>query len=205
MIRVTLGYCLRIGVPWALVAGIVWGSAAVADEGPITLRNVTARTGVDFHHTDGSSGRLHIMETVASGVATFDYDGDGLIDIYFLNGALLEGATADGVPRNHLYRNLGDFRFEDATDQAGVGDSGFGLGVAVADYDADGDQDIYVGNFGPNVMYRNNGDGTFTDVAEQAGTAHADDRKVGAGVCFLDMEGDGDLDLFVAKLPRFLL
>ena len=198
-----LGCKMRIAGPWAVVAGMAWVSAAVAAEGPIVLRNVGDRTAITFRHTDGSSGKLHIMETVASGLATFDYDGDGLTDIYFLNGAPLKGTNVDVPPENHLYRNLGDFRFADVTHRAGVGDTGFGLGVAVADYDADGDPDVYLGNFGPNVMYRNNGDGTFTDVAREAGTAHADDRKVGAGACFLDIEGDGDLDLFVANYLEF--
>jgi len=197
------GRCLRIAGWWAVVAWLAWGSEAVRAEGPIVLRNVGDRTAIAFRHTDGSAGNLHIMETVASGLATFDYDGDGLIDIYFLNGAPLEGVKVDPPPKNHLYRNLGDFRFADVTDEAGVGDTGYGLGVAVADYDADGDPDMYVGNFGANVMYRNNGDGTFTDVARQLGTASADDRKVGAGACFLDIEGDGDLDLFVANYLEF--
>ncbi|MFH1264481.1 MAG: CRTAC1 family protein [Planctomycetota bacterium] len=197
------GRSLRIAGPWAVVAGLAWVSAAVRAEGPIVLRNVDDRTAVTFRHTDGSAGKLHIVETVASGLATFDYDGDGLIDIYFLNGAPLEGTKVDVPPKNHLYRNLGDFRFAHVTDQAGMGDTGYGLGVAVGDYDADGDADLYVSNFGPNVMYRNNGDGTFTDVARQAGTACADDRKVGAGAGFLDIEGDGDLDLFVANYLGF--
>ncbi|MCR4411210.1 MAG: hypothetical protein NUV77_02155, partial [Thermoguttaceae bacterium] len=88
--------------------------------GPIELHDVTARTGIGFRHTDGSSGRRYVVETVSAGLATFDYDGDGLIDIYFVNGAPLEGTPRDGPPpRNALYRNLGNFRFEDVTDQAG--------------------------------------------------------------------------------------
>ncbi len=172
-------------------------------EGPIVLRSVTDKTGIVFRHTDGSSGRLYIMETVASGLATFDYDGDGLIDVYFVNGAPLQGTKSDTLPRNRLFRNLGEFRFTDVTGEAGVGDTGFGLGVAVGDYDNDGDPDLYVSNFGPNAMYRNNGDGTFTEVARQTGTAAGDERKVGAGTCFLDMDADGDLDLFVANYLAF--
>lgn len=144
------------------------------------------------------------METVASGVATFDYDGDGLIDIYFLNGAPLPGAAAGGeVPRNRLYRNLGALKFVDVTEAAGVGDPGFGLGVAVADYDNDGFPDIYVSNFGPNVFYRNNGDGTYSEVTQATATAAGDATKVGAGVAFLDSDGDGNLDLFVANYLKF--
>jgi hypothetical protein len=172
-------------------------------EGPIVLRSVTGETGIVFRHTDGSSGRLYIMETVASGLATFDYDGDGLIDVYFVNGAPLQGTRSDTPPRNRLFRNLGEFRFTDVTEEAGVGDTGFGLGVAVGDYDNDGAADLYVSNFGPNVMYRNLGDGTFAEVARQAGTAAGDEQKVGAGTSFLDMDADGDLDLFVANYLAF--
>ncbi len=142
------------------------------------------------------------METVTAGLALFDYDNDGDIDIYFLNGAPLHGTKVATPPRNALYRNDGNFRFTDVTRQAGVGDKGFGLGVAVADYDNDGDSDLYVNNYGPNVMYRNNGNGTFTDVAKQAGT-QGDSSGVGAGVCFLDMDADGDLDLYVSQYLAF--
>lgn len=171
--------------------------------GPIVLRDLTGQTGITFCHTDGSSGRRYIVETVASGLATFDYDGDGLIDIYFVNGAPLPGAEGQPPASNRLYRNLGAFRFEEVTAAAGVGDTGFGLGVAVADYDNDGDPDLYVNNFGVNVMYRNNGDGTFTEVARQAGTAADDPHRVGAGAAFLDIEADGLLDLFVANYLVF--
>ena len=184
------------------VGGVVACPAGRA-EAPIVMRNVTARTGIDFRHTDGSAGHHYIMETVASGLATFDYDGDGLIDIYFLNGAPLKGTQSAGTPKNHLYRNLGSFHFVDVTETAGVGDTGFGLGVAVGDYDNDGDADVFVNNFGPNVLYRNEGDGTFTSVASQLGVDANDSHKVGAGAAFLDIEGDGDLDLFVSNYLRF--
>ena len=168
---------------------------------PIRLDDVTRTTGIDFVHTDGGSGRRYIVETVSAGLALFDYDGDGLIDIYFLNGAPLPGTKFTQPPRNALYRNVGDFRFTDVTEQAGVGDIGYGLGVAVGDFDNDGNQDLYLNNFGPNVFYRNNGDGTFTDVSQLTGTVAGD--HVGAGAAFLDADGDGDLDLFVAKYLEF--
>lgn len=171
--------------------------------GPIFLHDVTAQTGITFRHTDGSSGRLFIVETVASGVATFDYDGDGWTDIYFVSGGALPGAAASPPPKNRLYRNLGDFRFEDVTDQAGVGDTGHGLGVTVGDVNNDGCPDLYVSNLGRNVMYLNNGDGTFSEVSQSAGTALADEQRVGAGVCFLDKEGDGNLDLFAASYLKW--
>ncbi len=169
--------------------------------GAIQLHDATAETGIAFVHTDGSSGRHYIVETVTTGLALFDYDGDGLVDVYFLNGRPLPGTQVDKPPKNAMYRNLGNFTFRDVTDATGVGDAGYGMGVAVADYDNDGDPDIYVSNFGPKVLYRNNGDGTCTDVTRQAGVA--DGSKVGAGVAFLDIDGDGDLDLYVANYVKF--
>jgi len=167
----------------------------------IVLTDVTRDTGITFTHTDGSSGRRYIMETVSAGLALFDYDNDGDIDIYFLNGAPLKGTRADTPPRNALYRNDGDWKFTDVTESAGVGDTGYGLGVAVGDYDNDGDADLYLNNFGPNVLYRNNGDGTFTDVTKSAGVGNG--SQVGAGTCFLDMDGDGDLDLYASNYLDF--
>ena len=167
----------------------------------IQLQDVLHRTGITFVHTDGSSGRRYIVETVSAGLASFDYDGDGQIDIYLLNGAPLPGATADPPPRNALYRNEGEWRFRDVTAEAGVGDTGFGLGVAVADWDNDGFPDLFVNNFGPNVLYRNNGDGTFSDVTHEAGVAG--EGQVGAGACFLDIDADGDLDLYAANYVKF--
>ena len=169
---------------------------------PIQLHDVTARTGIDFVHTHGGSGQRYIMETVCAGLALFDYDADGDEDIYFLNGAPLRGTEMVTTPVNTLYRNDGDFHFTDVTKESGAGDPGFGLGVAVGDYDNDGDPDIYVNNFGPNVLLRNNGNGTFTDVTQEAGVA--DGEKVGAGVCFLDMDADGDLDLYSANYVDFV-
>lgn len=159
------------------------------------------QTGISFRHTDGSSGRRYIVEYISAGLALFDFDMDGDIDIYFLNGGSLPGTDFQQPPRNALYRNDGDWRFTNVTDQAGVGDTGHGLGIAVGDYDNDGDPDLYLNNFGPNVLYRNNADGTFTDVTRQAGVANGD--RVGAGTCFLDMDGDGDLDLYVANYIKF--
>jgi hypothetical protein len=138
---------------------------------------------------------------MSTGIATFDYDGDGLIDIYFPNGSPLPGATRDPPPRHALYRNRGDWRFEDVAEQARVPSQAFGLGIATGDYDNDGFADIYLNNFGPNLLYHNNGDGTFTDVTGRAGVPGTIpgarlEKKVGAGACFLDTTGRGDLDLY---------
>ena len=139
---------------------------------------------------------------MASGLATFDYDNDGLTDIYFLNGRPLSGTKTAVQAKNHLYRNLGGMRFKDVTDQAGVGGgTAYGLGVCVADYDNDGYQDLYLSNYGKNILYHNNGNGTFTDVTQKAGVARG--RKVGAGACFLDYDNDGHLDLFTADYVQF--
>lgn len=167
----------------------------------IVLRDVGASTGIAFRHTDGSSGRRYIVETVASGMATFDFDADGRIDVYFLNGRPLRGAPSGPQPKNALYRNLGGWKFEEVTKRAGVGDAGYGMGVAVGDYDNDGLRDLYVNNFGPNVLYRNLGGGRFADVTAAARVDRP--ATVGAGTNFLDIDGDGQLDLFVANYVRF--
>ncbi len=198
---------LKIAVKLASCLGVLAASSlpavrlAAADDCSIRLTDRTEASGITFQHTDGSTGRRYIVETVTAGMATFDYDGDGLIDIYFVNGAATPEARFDKPPRNALYRNQGNWRFVDVTDEAGVGDTGYGLGVAVADYDNDGDLDLYVSNFGPNVLYRNNGNGTFTDVTRQAGVGGG--NKVGAGVCFLDADADGFVDLYSANYVRF--
>jgi enediyne biosynthesis protein E4 len=191
-------------LPRLALAGLLafLGSLAVAAEPhAIQLRDVTAQSGVKFRHTHGGSGKLYVFEPMTAGLALFDYDGDGDIDIYFLNGAPLPGTKTKVRPTNALYRNDGGFKFTDVTKKARVGDKGYGLGVAIGDYDNDGDPDIYVNNFGPNVLYRNNGDGTFADVTAKAQVATGD--HVGAGASFLDIDADGDLDLFVSNYVKF--
>ncbi|MDH7501997.1 MAG: CRTAC1 family protein [Verrucomicrobiota bacterium] len=186
----------------AAATGIVLQLAA-ADAPPCTIRltDVTKATGIDFVHTDGSSGERYIVETVCAGMATFDYNGDGLIDIFFLNGAPLRGTKCEVPPTPRLYRNEGNWKFTDVTRESGLAVTCYGLGVAVGDYNNDGHPDLYLNNFGTNLLFRNNGDGTFTDVTRQAGVS--DTNHVGAGACFLDMDGDGDLDLFVSHYIDF--
>ncbi len=166
----------------------------------IRFDDITSKTGIDFLHTDGGTGKHYIVETICSGLAIFDFDGDGLMDIYLLNGAFHEGTKPENHPTNRLYRNMGDWRFVDVTESAGVGDTSHSLGATVGDFDNDGDADLYVSNYGPKVFYRNNGDGTFTSVKGAPGTA---DNRVGAGVSFLDIDADGDLDLYVANYIKF--
>jgi len=190
------GDWMIIGCRFAIVMLLLHFSVNAFADSPMLLRDVTKETGITFTHTDGGSGQHYIMETVSAGLALFDYDNDGDIDIYFLNGAPLKGTEVEVKPKNALYRNEGGWKFTDVTERAGVGDSGYGLGVTVGDYDNDGDLDIYLNNYGPNVLYRNNGDGTFTDVAQKAGVDNG--FHVGAGTCFLDADKDGDLDLYVS-------
>jgi len=187
----------RIVLPVVLFCGITASSMS----GGVVFNDVTKETDITFIHADGSGGKFYIMETVSAGLALFDYDKDGDIDIYFINGAALKGTTYEEPPTNALYRNEGNLKFVDVTKASGVGDTGFGLGVCVGDYDNDGDQDIYLNNHGLNILYRNNGDGTFTDVAKSAGVDNG--FQVGAGACFLDMDGDGDLDLYVSNYVEF--
>ncbi|MFO1498558.1 MAG: CRTAC1 family protein [Verrucomicrobiota bacterium] len=177
----------------------MWAGESIC---PIQLRDVTAQSGIHFVHTDGSSGRRYIVETVSCGLALFDYNQDGWIDIYFPNGTPLPGATFSSRPQHALYRNDGGMKFTDVTSTAGVGNSGYGLGVCVGDFNNDGNPDLYLSNFGRDVLYRNNGNGTFTDWTAQAGLS-MDTNHVGAGACFLDVDRDGDLDLFVAHYVDF--
>ena len=199
----TSGCCKRSGILCcALGLPGLFAAPAAAAECPIKFRDVTAQSGIDFVHTHGGSGRKYVVEYVSSGLALFDYDNDGKTDIYFLNGRPLAGTKMNVRPKNHLYRNLGGFRFKDVTDEAGVGGgTGHGLGVCVGDYDNDGYQDLYLNNYGENILYHNNGDGTFTDVTKKAGVGRG--HKVGAGACFLDYDNDGRLDLYVANYVQF--
>jgi hypothetical protein len=155
--------------------------------------DVTTRSGVRFVHENGHSGRFLYPEIMGAGVGLLDYDGDGLLDLYFVNGNRLVGKP-DPAITNRLYRNNGDGTFTDVTQQAGVGDPSYGQGCCAADYDNDGDIDLYVSNFGPNVLYRNEGNGTFREVAKEAGVA---DPAWGQSSSFLDYDGDGFLDLYV--------
>ncbi|QDV25067.1 CRTAC1 family protein [Aureliella helgolandensis] len=174
---------------------------AQAPDNKLQLTDVSNQTGIEFVHTDGGSGEHYIVESVVCGLALFDYNNDGWTDLYFLNGAPLKGTVTDQPPTNVLYRNNGDFTFSDVTSSAGVGDVGYGLGVVVADYNQDGYDDLYINNFGKNVLYTNNGNGSFRDSSAAMGQPVLD--QFGAGCAFLDIEGDGDLDLYVANYVDF--
>jgi hypothetical protein len=162
--------------------------------------NVARERGIRFVNVNGATGKKYLVETMVSGAAWLDYDGDGFFDLYLVQGHLhperaLDGPGGPGEPANILYHNLGGKRFEDVTELARVGDRGYGMGAAVGDYDGDGRPDLYVTNYGRNTLYHNQGDGTFLDVTERAG--------VGGGgwstsATWADFDGDGRLDLFVA-------
>lgn len=150
-----------------------------------------------------SPDKKYIVESMGGGVAFFDYNNDGLLDIYLLNSDTVEARLANKPrPRAALYRNRGDGTFEDVTDKSGLGDPGWAMGVAVGDYDNDGFDDLYVTCFGPNRLYRNRGNGTFEDVTTRAGVG---DPRFSTGAAWGDYDRDGRLDLFVANYVDFKL
>src|SRR5215212_9863414 len=172
-------------------------TAGITDpKAPVVFEDVTARTALaQFKHSSGSKQKDYIVETVSGGVAVFDYDNDGLPDIYLLNGSNISAEQGkEKAPRAALFRNLGGWKFEDVTEKAGVSNDRWGMGVAVGDYDNDGNADVFVGNFGTSRLYRNNGNGTFTDVAPKVGVAR---KGWSTGASFGDYDNDGRLDLFV--------
>ncbi|MCZ6794935.1 MAG: CRTAC1 family protein [Planctomycetota bacterium] len=172
----------------------VLGPPLAADDAFV---DVSRRAQLDGVHVNGAQGLKYLHETMCGGAGWIDHDGDGLIDLYLVQGhSDPKNSSAPGKEKNRLYRNRGDGTFEDVTDRAGVGDRGFGFGLAVGDFDNDGDSDLYVTNFGPNVLYRNNGDGTFTDITQAAGV---ECPLWSTSAAFADFDGDGLLDLYVAN------
>ncbi len=166
--------------------------------------DVTAKAGINFVQQFCDTRIANILESNGSGVVVFDYNNDGLMDLYFVNPGPLAGVThaPAGTRRepNRLYRNNGDGTFTDVTKQAGVGGHGYSIAAAAGDYDGDGYMDLYVVNAGKNILYHNNGDGTFTDVTEKAGVG---DAQTGIGATWLDANNDGKLDLYVANYLKF--
>jgi hypothetical protein len=183
-----------------LAAGVALAAPAAAQ---IRFEDVAARTGVHHVVRNSETKERYQIEPMIAGVALFDYDNDGRLDIYFCNGATIPGLEkTDGSFSNRLYRNGPGLRFEDVTARAGVAGAGYSMGVAAGDYDNDGWTDLYVTGVNRNILYRNRGDGTFEDVTASAGVAgelpgRGKAWSVGAG--WFDYDRDGDLDLFVVN------
>lgn len=176
------------------------GVAVVISAAPlfrVLFVDSTLTSGIHFRHAAGHTAEKYLIETMGSGVGLLDYDGDGLLDILFVNGARLpDFDKSDPRYWNRLYRNLGDGRFSDVTEAAGVRGTGYGMGIAVADYDNDGRPDIFITAYGANVLYHNEGNGRFRDATAEAGVAGG---GWSTGAVFFDYDRDGKLDLFVSR------
>jgi hypothetical protein len=196
---------MRRYVPAAGLALVA--AAALAQAPPLLFRDVTQEAGIKFVH-HAAPDKKYIVESMSGGVALFDYDNDGLVDVYFTDSLTVDTARDPKAARSALYRNLGGFRFQDVTDKAGVGHPGWAMGACSADVNGDGYEDLYVTALGRNVLYRNNRNGTFTDIAAESGLTGG---GWSAGCGFADYDRDGRLDLFVSryvevdlqKLPEF--
>jgi hypothetical protein len=172
--------------------------ASSAPSASSAFRDITAEAGITFQH-HAAPEKKFIVESMSGGVALFDYDNDGLPDLYFVDSLTVDTANDPKAARSALYHNLGRGRFEDVTDKAGIGHPGWGMGVCTADVDGDGWEDVYVTALNGNHLYMNNRNGTFTDATDRAGL------RVGgwsAGCGFGDYDHDGRLDLFVSRYVK---
>lgn len=169
------------------------------------FQEIAEAIGLNFIHSIGDKHLDNIVESSAGGVAFFDYNGDGYIDIYLTSGTwtsdFSEEPKPDPMPGNHLYKNKQDGTFEDVTEKAGVGGPWYTMGVTAGDFDNDGYPDLFLSNYGPNVLLRNNGNGTFTNVTKKAGVSGNKEFSVGA--VWLDYDLDGFLDLYVGNYLTF--
>jgi len=176
----------------------------ISSQPPVNFRDVSKEAGVTPIIISGGREKNYVLEVNGSGVCWFDYNNDGYMDLYLVNGATLEELQRKAPPgkqRNYLFRNNGNGTFTDVTTQARVPGMGWGFGCVAADFDNDGNTDLLVTNFGPNILYRNNGDGTFTDVTARAGIGGGNIWH--AGAAFADYDNDGRLDLYVAGYLDF--
>jgi len=168
----------------------------------VSYSDVTTAAGLaGFRHVSGTEDKAYLIETTGSGVAMVDFDNDGLVDIYLVNGSTLDRVLAGSpAPKAALFHNNGDGTFRDTTESAGVANERWGQGACAGDFDNDGREDFYVANFGPNRLYHGLGDGRFTDIAVSAGVAV---ESWSTGCAFGDYDGDGWLDLYVAGYVDF--
>jgi hypothetical protein len=174
-------------------------AASAPPSPPIVLVDITDAAGLTFRHHAGNQDEYPMPAVMGGGAAAFDHDGDGDLDLYFVDyGDSVTERSANG--RDRLFRREADGTFTDVTEAAGLGDPGRGMGCAVGDVDNDGDLDLFVSNWGPDTLWRNDGDGTFTDISKAAGIG---DPGFGSSAAFLDYDRDGWLDLFVARYVDF--
>ena len=167
---------------------------------PVFETRTPADTGISFVHNNAKSDRRYLPESMGPGVAIFDYDNDGWMDLYFTNSGRADFFEPKKPLRNALYRNNHDGTFTDVTEKAGVGGTGFGIGVTIGDYNNDGWMDVFVTNYGTNALYRNNGNGTFTDVTKEAGL---DRPGLHTAAVFFDFDNNGTQDLFVGHFVKW--
>ena len=187
---------------------VLWWCLQGAPAERAPFEDVTTASRIDFHHRASRTSRKYLIESMTGGVAMIDYDGDGRLDLYFVNGAELKDPMKAGAAPvktderywNRLYRNQGDGTFRDVTRQAGVAGHGYGMGAAVGDFDNDGRPDLYVTSYGGNTLYRNRGDGTFEDVTAHAGVAGG---GWSTSAAWVDLDQDGRLDLVVARYLKW--
>ncbi len=180
---------------------VLLAAAASPADGPprFGFENVARQAGLTATTVfGGQRTNTYLLETTGCGAALFDYDGDGWLDVFLVNGTTLEGAPKGQEPTSHLYRNRKDGTFEDVTARAGLAISGWGQGACAGDYDNDGHEDLFVTSYGQDRLFRNRGDGTFADVTTRAGFARSRTRW-GVGCALLDYDRDGRLDVFVAN------
>ncbi len=172
------------------------GAADAVDAAPV-FSEISGQSQLAFTHFTGYDSTYFVPESIGSGAALLDYDNDGDLDVYFVNGAPHGRNRRDQPkPKNQLFRQETDKTFTNVTDASGLGDTGYGMGVAVGDIDNDGFVDVYISNYGPDKLYRNNGDGSFTDITRSARIVN---RNWGCSVVFFDGDMDGFLDIFVTN------